>query len=112
MDIALMNVRITIQKAAVASDDIGNRKNTWEDYYYCAATVGDEYGMEKEEAAQTVDHSDITFTVRSCSLADAVTSDGFRILFNGVVYDIFSIDHMNYKHKCVKYRCRKAGRWT
>lgn len=110
MNIALMNVRITVQKSVVVSDDIGNRKSAWKDYYSCAATVGGEYGQEKEAAAQTVDHSDITFTVRSCASADAVTSDGFRIIFDGGIYDIFSIDHMNYKHKCVKYRCRKAVR--
>lgn len=110
MNIALMNVRITVQKSVVVSDDIGNRGNAWENYYSCAATVGGENGQEKEAAAQMVDHSYITFTVRSCAIADAVTSDGFRIIFDGGIYDIFSIDHMNYRHKCVKYRCRKAGR--
>lgn len=109
MNIALMNVRITVQKAVVASDAIGNRKNIWKDYYSCAATAGGESGLEKEAAAQTVDHSDVTFTVRSCMLTNAVTSDEFRILFDGGIYDILSVNHMNYKHKCVKYRCRKAG---
>lgn len=108
MNVALLNVRITLKRHVVTVDAIGNHKNGWEDYYSCAATVGGEYGQEKEAAAQTVDHGDITFTVRSCALADAVKSDEFRILFNGDLYDIFSIDHMNYKHKSIKYRCRKV----
>ena len=108
MNVALLNVRISLLKHTVITDEIGNHTNSWEDYYSCAATVGGEYGQEKEAAAQTVDHGDITFTVRSCEKADAVKSDEFRILFDGDFYDIFSIDHMNYKHKCIKYRCRKV----
>ena len=33
MEIALLNVKVTFQKNSVAADDIGNRKNVWEDYY-------------------------------------------------------------------------------
>ena len=39
MNIELLNVRIYIQKNEVISDSIGNRKNTWKDYYTCYATV-------------------------------------------------------------------------
>ena len=42
MDIALMNVNITFQEAVVESDEIGNRINTWKDYYTCHATVSGE----------------------------------------------------------------------
>ena len=108
MNVALMNERITLQKSVVISDDIGNRINAWEDYYACACTVGGEAGKESAAAGQTVEHTDISFTVRSCALADAVTSTGYRILFYGEAYDIVLIDHMNYKHKCLKYKCRKA----
>ena len=110
MNIARMNVRIRLQRAAVSSDEIGNHTNAWEDYHSCAATAGGEGGQERDAAAQTVDHGTVTFTVRSCALTDAVTPDGFRLLFDGLVYDILSVDHMNYKRKCVKYKCRKAVR--
>ncbi len=33
MDIALLNVRITVQKNEVVVDEIGNHKNTWTDWY-------------------------------------------------------------------------------
>jgi len=107
MNIALLNERIEIQKATVVSDNIGNRKNTWGPYFECACTVGGESGKEAAVAAQTVDQVDITFTVRSCTLTDAVSSGMFRIVFNGDTYNIVSVDHMNYKHKCLKFRCRK-----
>ncbi len=44
MDIAAMNVRITFQKNAVVTDKIGNRTNSWADYYSCFATLSDSMG--------------------------------------------------------------------
>lgn len=110
MNVALMNERIELQKNTVVSDAIGNRKNTWAPYFECACTVGGESGREKDIAAQTVEQVEITFTVRSCTLTDAVKSDLFRIQFHGNIYNIISVDHMNYKHKCLKFRCRKEKR--
>ena len=42
MNIALLNVRITIQKSTVSNDRYGNHINTWEPYLSCYATVGGE----------------------------------------------------------------------
>ena len=39
-----------------------------------------------------------------------VTADGFRILFQGEIYNIVAVDHMNYKKKALKFRCEKARR--
>lgn len=108
-----MNVRITFQKNAVAVDAIGNHKNTWADYYTCRATVGGEAGKQTSEAdvAGTVaDESDISFTVRYCKKASVIDSTGYRVLFGGVIYDILAADHMNYKKKCLKFKCRKGRR--
>ena len=99
MEIALLNVKITFQKNSVVSDAIGNRKNVWEDYYTCHATVSGEGGDEKAAAGLTVVESDLAFTVRFCKRAAEVTVDGFRIVFNGETYNIVSVDHMNYKKK-------------
>lgn len=85
MEIALLNVKVTFQKNSVVSDTIGNRKNVWEDYYTCHATVSGEGGQEKAAA-------------------------GFRILFGGEIYNISAVDHMNYKKKALKFRCEKARR--
>ena len=110
MNVALLNERIVIQKNTVVTDAIGNHKKIWADYYTCACTVGGESGSEKTAAAQVVDHSEISFTVRSCALSDAVTMDGFRIRFHEMSYNIVSIDHMNYRHKCIKFRCKREER--
>ena len=42
MKISLLNEKILFQKGVVVSDAIGNRKNAWEDYYSCFATIGGE----------------------------------------------------------------------
>jgi len=110
MDIALLNVRITFQKGTVAADAIGNRTNGWENYYSCHATVSGEGGSEKAVAGQTVEDVDITFTVRYCQKAAAVTADGFRILFRGEVYNIVAVDHLNFKKKALKFKCQKVRR--
>ena len=67
MKISLLNEKILFQKGVVVSDAIGNRKNAWEDYYSCFATIGGESRNEKSEAGQTIDDVGITFTVRYCN---------------------------------------------
>lgn len=113
MEVSLLNVRITFQKNAVAVDDIGNHKNTWIDYYSCHATVSGEAGNQSSEtdvAGTVADESGISFTVRYCKKVAAVDSTGYRVVFGGELYDILAIDHMNYKKKCIKFKCRKARR--
>ena len=110
MKVSLLNEKILFQKNTVVSDAIGNRKNIWEDYYSCFATIGGEGGKEKSEVGQTVDDASITFTVRCCDRLVDIVSTGFRIMFRGEIYNIFSVDHMNYKKKSLKFRCEKARR--
>ena len=55
MDIGLLNLRIQIQKNAVISDAIGNRKNTWTDYFSCYATIGGESGTEIYRAGEILE---------------------------------------------------------
>lgn len=110
MNVALMNVRITLQRNTTAVDDIGNHLAQWEDYYSCSATVSGESGAESVQAGTTVDSTTIDFTVRYCRASKEVNPTEFRILFNGEIYNILSIDHMNYKRKALKFRCQTARR--
>lgn len=110
MDIALLNVRVIFQKSAVVVDAIGNHKNEWTDFYSCHATVSGEGGSEKAVAGLIVEDSDLSFTVRYCKQASAVTVDGFRVLFDDAIYNIVSIDHLNFKRKALKFKCEKVRR--
>ena len=110
MDVALLNVKITFQKNAVEVDAIGNHKNGWTDYYTCHATVSGASGNDKHPARTTVAHSALAFTIRGCRKAAEIDVTGYRVVFHGELYDITSVDHMNYKKKSLKFRCQKVRR--
>ena len=110
MKISLLNEKIKIQKSVVVTDEIGNRKNSWEDYFSCFATITGEDGDEKEEAGQRSAEEDISFTVRYCSNIESVNASEYRIVFRGQCYNIISVNHMNFKKKSVKFKCQRARR--
>lgn len=110
MDIALLNVKVAFQKNTVVVDAIGNHKNEWMDSYFCHATVSGEGGKEASAAGTTVDDSDISFTVRYCQKVSELNNTEYRVLFDGEIYNILSVDHMNYKRKSIKVKCRKVRR--
>ena len=110
MEIALLNVKIVIQKNTVVVDKIGNHKNEWTDYYSCYATASGESPSENTDAGTVVDNSKIDFTIRWCKKASAIDSTHYRVEFNGELYDIKAIDHMNFKRKCIKLSCEKVRR--
>lgn len=114
MIISLMNIKICFQKNIIASDAIGNRVSEWVDYYSCHATGSGENssqkGAEDETAGITAVHPSIDFTVRWCKALSDITTDHYRIIFNGDIYNIIGIDHMNFKKKSLKFRCRREER--
>ena len=110
MNIALMNVRIAVQKNTVATDKYGNHNNTWEPYLSCYATVSGETPKEDTDTGLTVDDSKVDFTIRFCRAAAEITSTGYRVLFGNEIYDILGVNHMNYKNKGIKLLCQKVRR--
>ena len=110
MEIAALNVKIMFQKNEAVVDGIGNHMNVWRDYFSCHATVSGEGGREIEVAGLTVPDVDIHFTVRFCWAVAAVTCTEFRICFRGKLYDILSIDHLNFRNRTVKLKYRRVRR--
>lgn len=110
MDIAALNVKILFQKCEVIVDAVGNHRNEWTDYYGCHATVSNEGGTEDAVAGLVVDKADIAFTVRYCRTACAVDVTGYRILFQGKLYNILAIDHLRFKKNALKFKCQKVRR--
>lgn len=105
-----MNERVKIQKSTVAVDQYGNHKKTWTDYFTCWAYASTYNQDEKESAALTLDERGITFEVRFCSELEPVTSVTYRAIFHNEIYDIQSVDMMNWQRKTIKLKCRKAER--
>ncbi len=110
MNIGLLNTPISITKNEVAVDAIGNHKNAWVPYYHCHATVSSEAGKENTDAGLVIDSSKIDFTIRWCKKAATINSTHYRVEFDGELYDIKAIDHMNFKRKCIKLSCEKVRR--
>ena len=105
MKIGKLSERISIQKHTPCKDEIGNRWNEWRDYFSCAANASTYVTEEKEEQAETVEQRTVTFTIRWCSEVSSLEATKYRILFRGDVYDIESVDPMNYDRKSMKLKC-------
>ena len=110
MDIALLNRKVTVQKNTVVVDDIGNHISKWDDFYSCYASISGESPNESTSAGMVVDNTKADFTVRWCKAVSEITADGFRIVYDGELYNILGIDHMNFKKKSVKFKCQKVRR--
>ena len=112
MNIAAMNIKITFQKNTQVVDRYCNRKNEWQDYHTCHATATHPTtppasSMEADGAATTIVQETLDFTTRYSSELSAVTSDGYRIIAKGQVYNILFVNPMNYRNKCLKFHCRR-----
>ena len=82
-----LNERITIEKSTVATDKVGNHRNTWEEYFTCFAYAST-YQAQEEEGEVTAEQKSVVFTVRWCSETRNLTSTGYRIRFRDQLYNI------------------------
>ena len=57
------------------------------------------YTVDETESKVDYENQTIAFSVRACEKTKALTSIGFRVQFEGQVYNIVSIDKMNYDNK-------------
>ena len=102
MNIASMNIRITIQKNTLVTDEIGNHLNEWTDFYSCFASVFTKSMSESDAAGDIRIDETVEFNIRYSSEVKEISSTGFRIIFNGNPYNITSVDYMGFKNKTVK----------
>ena len=107
--IGQMDERITIQKSTVTVDQYSNHVKSWMDYFTCWAYAST-YQKDESPDVVTTDQRGVTFTVRYCSELAPITSTDFRVMFRSNIYDIQSIDMMNYQRKTLKLKCRKVER--
>ena len=109
MKIGRMNERITFQKNEIVTDQYKNRVPVWSDYFSCWAYAST-YTAGEDGNVVISEEESITFQVRYCPELAAVTSTGYRILFHGAVYNIRSVDRMNYQKQELQFACRKEKR--
>lgn len=104
-----MNERITIEKNTTVVDKVGNHVNRWEEYFFCF-TYASTYEVEEKSGEITTEERTVTFNVRYCSELKNITSTGFRVRFHGDIYNIASVDMMNYQRKEIKLLCWREVR--
>ena len=105
-EIARFNERIMVQENAVEIDKYGNHLASWKDYYECF-TYASTYQNDKERAsAVTTEEQTINFEVRWCPELESLSSTKYRIVFHGSIYDIVSVDFMNYQRKNIRIVCK------
>jgi len=114
MEIALMRSRITIQKSVITIDSVGNHLAAWTDYYSCYAYANmaqtESGGKEYEAAGQTIASDAFVFTVRYCGLLAVLDTTGYRIVFNGHIYNIVKIDDFQFRHQTLKLTASRVQR--
>ena len=111
MRVSDLNRKIILQNKAVEVDEIGNHKSVWMDYITTSAYISFQGKGEEVFLGMEVDRSDISFTVRFQNRLKNINTSEYRILFGDEIYNIISIDFMNYKNRLIKFRCRKVSRW-
>ncbi|MBQ6113113.1 MAG: phage head closure protein [Synergistaceae bacterium] len=107
-----LNQRITFQRQTSSADDIGNRINTYSDYYTCWAAVSTSKlsTTETNETAQTLEQERLDFTVRYCSQTSEVRSTEYRIIFKERIYDIESVDNLDFARQMLKFSTKLVRR--
>ena len=110
MRVSDLNRKITFQNKNVEVDEIGNHKSVWMDYITTSTYISFQGKGEEIFLGMEVDRSDISFTVRFQNRLKKINTSEYRILFEDEIYNIISIDFMNYKNRLIKFRCRKVSR--
>jgi len=112
MNIAGMRVRIIIQKNETVMDQYRNHVSAWTDFFSCWATAvsSGKSSEETQNAGSTQEDDRIDFTVRYSSETAAVNTKEYRILLNGRIYDITSVDEMGFKKNSRKFHTELVER--
>ena len=110
MEIAKLRSRITIQHSEVVKDAIGNHTNAWVDHYSCAAYANLAFGKEYGAAGQTLGSDTLVFEVRWCERLRDLDSTRFRILFGGAIYNIITVDDVQFRHEKLKLTAQRERR--
>lgn len=104
MDSGAYRSLVTIQQYVSGFDDIGNPSEEWQNYKTCYAYVNGLSGREYWEAAVVHGENTVEFVFRWKPFFDSMNTKQYRILFNGGIYDITSIDNIQFRNKTVKIK--------
>lgn len=108
MKIGKYSERITLQVPVVRTDKYARHTNGWEDLFTCFSHVMtyevSEVGDEVVRFTDTV-----VFECRHCPELEDLQSNTCRIVYRGLVYNVLSIDRMNYNRCTVRFKAQTKG---
>lgn len=110
MDAGLLRNLVTFQQYVEGFDEIGNPSYTWKDYKKDYAYINGLSGREYWEAAVVHGENTVEFTFRWKPYFDSMNTKQYRLIFNGAIYNITSIDNIQFRNKTVKIKAvTKSG---
>ena len=104
MDSGAYRKKILIQKCVSETDTIGQSHTEWITWKKLYAYVNGLSGREYWEAARTQAENTVDFLLRWHSFMNEITTSEYRIVMDGGIYDIKTIDNIRFENKIMKIR--------
>lgn len=104
MNASMLKNKITIQKKTAIPDDIGKISEVWSDFMAVHAYANRLSGQELIVAAANGQQDTVTFSVRYCRALADLNSNDFRIVFMGRVFNILTVDNVQFLNVELKIR--------
>lgn len=104
MNAGMLKKLVTIEQYVNGFDEIGNPSQEWVTYKKSYAYINGLSGSEYWEAANIKQENTVEFTFRWKPFFDNLNTKQFRINFQGSIYDINSIDNVQFRDKTVKIK--------
>ncbi|WP_026673617.1 phage head closure protein [Alkalihalobacterium bogoriense] len=105
MEIGRLRHRITLQKLRIATNSNGFEVENWEEFKTVWAAVSNLQGREYFAAAAIQAENMVKFTIRYLSGVDT----SIQILFRDKVYNISSIDNIQYKNRYMEIKAQEVS---
>lgn len=101
--------KITIQKAEWIEDEFLNKKRVWTDWRALWAERSNLWGQAYFAAKAVDEENTVEFVLRYVSFLDQLNTFDYQVVFEGTVYEIKQIDHMQDDGMWLKLRCLERG---
>ena len=104
MNASMLKNKITIQKKTAVPDDIGRISEKWSEFMVVHAYANRLSGQELIVAAANGQQDTVTFSVRYCGALADLNSNDFRIVFMGRIFNILTVDNVQFMNVELKIR--------
>ncbi len=104
MDAGAYNQKVVIEKLSNDYDDIGNPIEAWKPFKKVHAYMNGLSGKEYWEAAKLNAENTVDFVFRWKRFFDEIDTKNYRIVWKGKIFDIKTIDNVQFRNETVKIR--------